>query len=132
MASLRNLAIAVLLPSAIAFIPAGPLGLRMASSDSSSKIAVSSTRRDCLRTLGAASLAIGGPVLFGVPAFAEKDVADGGLPAGALEFNRLLLSKQQVLIHLFVPAQSAHLTIHYALTVGRHRQAGCLRPCRNG
>lgn len=99
MASFKKLVFAFLLPTCIAFSPvAGPLGLRMGSSDVSPRTATSSSRRECLRTIGSASFAIGAPILFGVPAltFAEKDVADGGLPGGALEFNRLLLSQQQV------------------------------------
>ncbi len=69
----------------------------MAASNSVDKTCVSS-RRDCLRTLGGITLAIGSPVLLGAPSYtyAEKDVAEGGLPGGALEFNRLLLSEQQV------------------------------------
>ena len=69
----------------------------MAASNSVDNTCVSS-RRDCLRTLGGVTLAIGSPVLFGAPSYtyAEKDVAEGGLPGGALEFNRLLLSEQQV------------------------------------
>ena len=74
----------------------------MATSDSADKTAMSS-RRDCLRTLGGVTLAVGTPILFGAPSYtyAEKDVAGGGLPGGALEFNRLLLSEQQVHLMLW-------------------------------
>ena len=86
----------LLLPACAAFSPASPLALRMSNIESASNIATS--RRSCLATLGTASFAFGASI-FGAPAitFAEKDVSDGGLPPGAYEFNRLLLSQQQVL-----------------------------------
>ena len=89
--------LAIFLPTCLSFSPFGPLGLRM-TSDTLDKTTALSSRRDCLRTFGGVTLAIGAPVLFGIPSntYAEKDVAGGGLPGGALEFNRLLLSEQQV------------------------------------
>ncbi len=62
--------------------------------DQVSTLYSSFSRRSYLETI------VGGAALLFVSpsfAFAEKDVADGGLPSGALELNRLLLSQQQVL-----------------------------------
>ena len=103
MATTRTLAILALSHLCSAFNPSSNVRLRSnvhtmtCQRPSCSSIAATSgsllSRRSSLETLF-----LGGGIILGLPStsFAEKDVSDGGLPSGALELNRLLLSQQQV------------------------------------